>query len=99
MAVQATGQQQRQQVPWNPQKQDADEGNVVAGVQDGKSAELQHHTAGHHLLDVSQHSNMTYSTIKRPNKHKNIETTKRSRYILAENTQSTQPNLLALWIH
>ena len=87
MAVQATGQQRRQQVPWNPQKQDADEGNIVAAVEDVKQTELQHRTAGHHLSDASQHSNMTYSTIKRPNKHKNIETTsKRSRYMLDENT-------------
>ena len=86
MATQATGQQQRQQVPWNPQKQDVDKGNVVAVVEDVKLPEPQHRTAGHHLSDTSQHSNMTYSIIKRPNKYKNIETTsKRSRYMLDEN--------------
>ena len=48
---------------------------------------------------VNQLSNMTYSIIKRPNKHKNIETTsKRSRYIWDENTRSTQLNSSALWI-
>ena len=87
MAVQATGQQWRQQVPWNPQKQDAGEDNMVATVEDVKLAEPQHRTAGDHLLDMNQHSNMTYSIIKRPNKHKNIETTsKRSGYLLDENT-------------
>ena len=87
MAVQATGQQQQQQIPWNPQKQDVDEDNEVAVVEDVKLAESLHRTAGHHLSDASPHSNMTYSTIKRPNKHKNIEiTSKRSRYILDENT-------------
>ena len=97
MATQATGQQRWQQVPWNPEKQDADEGNVVAMVEDVKLHEPQHHTAGHHSSDVSQHSNMTYSIIKRPNKHKNIETTsKRSRYMLDENIQNTQPNSSAL---
>ena len=83
MTVQATGPQQRQQMPWNPQKLDVDEDNVVAVDEDVKLAEPLHRTAGHDLSDVSPHSNMTYSTIMRPNKHKNIETTsKHSRYIL-----------------
>ena len=30
MAVQVTDPQERQQMPWNPQKQDVDEDNVVA---------------------------------------------------------------------
>ena len=99
MATQTTGQQRRQQVPWNPQKHYADKGNVVAMVEDVKLPEPQHCTAGHHLSDVSQHSNMTYSIIKRPNKHKDIETTsKRSRYMLDENIRNTQPNSSALWI-
>ena len=97
MAVQVTGPQQRQQMSWNPQKQDMDEDNVVAVDEDVKLAEPLHRTADHHLSDVSAHSNMTYSTIKRPNKHKNIEiASKRSRYILDENTRSTQPNSSAL---
>ena len=96
MAVQATGPQQRQQMPWNPQKQGMDGDNVAAVVEDDKRAEPLHLTAGHHLSDENPPSNMTYSTIKRHNKHKNIETTsKRSRYILDENTRNTQPNLSA----
>ena len=99
MAVQATGLQQRQQMPWNPQKQDVDEDNVVAvdEDEDDKLAKPLHHTVGHHLSDESPHSNMTYLTIKRHNKHKNIEiTSKRSRYISDEHTRSTQPNSSAL---
>ena len=42
MAVQATGPQQRQQMPWNPQKQDVDEDNVVAVDEDVKLAEPLH---------------------------------------------------------
>ena len=97
MAVQVTGPQQRQQMPWNPQKQDIDVGNVAAMDEDVKLAKPLHHTAGHHLSDESPLSNLTYSTIKRPNKHKNIATTsKRSRYTLDENTRNTQLNLSAL---
>ena len=95
MAVQVTGQQQRQQMPWNAQKQGMDRDNVVAVVKDDKLAEPLRLTAGRHLLDENPLSSMTYSTIKRHNKHKNIETTsRRSRYILDKNTRNTQPNSL-----
>ena len=90
MIVQMTGPQQQQQTPWNPQRQDGDGDTVAAVVEDVKLAEPLRHTAGHHLSDGNPLSNMTYSTIKRHNKHKNIETTlRRSRYILDVNTRNT----------
>ena len=94
MVVQvATGPQQPQQVPWNPRKQDVDGDNVAVVVEDVRLAVPLHRTTGHHLLDENPLLNMTYSTTRRHNKHKNIETTsKRSRYILEENTQNTLQN-------
>ena len=98
MVLQATtGPQQPQQAPWNPRKQDVDEDNVAVVAKDVRLAIPLHHTTGHHLLDENPLSNMTYLTIRRRNEHKNIETTsKRSRYILEENTQNTLRNSSAL---
>ena len=76
MVAQATtGPQQLQQAPWNPRKQDADGDNMAVAALDVRLAAPLHHTIGHHLLDENPLSNMTYLTIKRRNKHKNIETT------------------------
>ena len=98
MVIQATtGPQQPQQALWNPRKQDADGDNVAVAAEDVRLATPLHHTIGHHLLDENPLSNMTYLTIKRRNKHKNIETTlKRSKYMLEENTQNTLRNSSAL---
>ena len=97
MIVQTTGPQQQQQTPWNPRRQDGDRDTVAAVVEDVMPAEPLRHTVGHHLSDGNPLSNMTYSIIKRHNKHKNIETTsKRSRYILDVNTRNTLRNSSAL---
>ena len=69
MAVGATGQQWQQQVPWNPQKQDADEDNMVVAVEDVKLAEPQHRTGGHHLSNVSK-TQQIYITTVTENKQK-----------------------------